>query len=59
MKKIKPNDLGQLKIAITVKNNHLIIDFGKDISWIGFHKEETEQLIKVLKDKLKEFDKGR
>lgn len=37
--KLNQGDEGTLKIATYTKDNRVIMDFGKDLSWIGFDKE--------------------
>jgi hypothetical protein len=43
-------DEGELKMAFSVdpKTKTLIINFGKPLAWVGFKKEEVEELIKLL-----------
>jgi len=48
--KIDPNDEGELKLAIGIQNNNVILDFGTQVMWIGLGKEDAlaiaESLIK-------------
>lgn len=57
--KISPDDQGEQGISIymaeTEGKKTLIINFGKDLSWIGFDKKTCSDFIKVLQKKLKEF----
>jgi hypothetical protein len=46
--KLKPDDEGEIKIAITNKDSRVIIDFGKSIAWIGFTKEQAKSLAELL-----------
>ena len=48
-------DEGDLQIKCYIKNNKMILDFGKDLSWLGFNKEDVEILIKLFQEKLKEM----
>ena len=49
--KLKADDEGSLTMAIFVKDGRLVIDFGKDLSWIGFDKASLANLIEMLKVK--------
>lgn len=51
--KLNKNDEGELRMAIYVKNGNVIIDFGKDLSWIGFGKDEATALGEMLINKAK------
>lgn len=42
--KLNEDDEGEIAIAIMIINNKIIIDFGKQIHWIGFTKEQAEQI---------------
>jgi len=46
------DDEGELLIAVTLKDDNIVIDFGKPTAWIGLHKEETLRLIATLQQKL-------
>lgn len=46
--KIQENDEGQIRVAITQKDGRVVIDFGKQITWIGFTKEEAKGLAELL-----------
>ena len=48
-------DEGDLAIRILTKSNKLIIDFGKDLSWIGLNAEDVDNLINVLTERRKEL----
>lgn len=51
--KIKKDDQGELRMAIFGKDGKIIIDFGKELSWIGFSKDEARQLGNLLIEKSK------
>ena len=42
--KLKADDEGQLKIAMVVKGNTLIIDFGKPVAWVGLGLNEVRAM---------------
>lgn len=42
--KIYSDDAGPLTIILGIRNNHLIIDFGKPVRWIGLHKQDAIDL---------------
>lgn len=46
---ISPDDEGELKIALYIRNGKMILDFGKEISWMGFDKQTLRQFITGLK----------
>lgn len=53
--KLNIYDQGAIKVAMVVYKNRLVIDFGKDISWIGLGKDEVETWIRVMQKKLTEL----
>lgn len=48
-------DEGDLAMKVFVKRNKLIIDFGKDLSWIGLNSEDVDILIATLTEKRKDM----
>ena len=48
-------DEGVLQIAIYIKDKRVIIDFGKDLSWLGFDKESLRAFIDGLENKYKQI----
>lgn len=42
--KLRPDDQGQLKMAMVVHGNTLIIDFGKPVAWFGLGLQEVRAL---------------
>lgn len=53
--KLNENDNGELRIATYVKDGRVILDFGKDVSWIGFDKHTLKALIDGLEKKYGEI----
>jgi len=53
--KMNNNDEGELKMAIYIKEGRVILDFRKEISWIGFDKKTLRALIDGLEDKYKKI----
>jgi hypothetical protein len=51
--KLKSDDEGELRMAIFEKEGNIVIDFGKDLSWIGFGKKEAIELGELLINKAK------
>ena len=49
-------DEGDIGIACYVKDNVLIINFNKDLSWIGLEKPQVEQFIQIFQEKLAEME---
>ncbi len=54
-----PGDEGGLLMKVEIKKDgdheDIVIDFGKPVAWVGFHKEEAEELIRLLQEKVKEL----
>ncbi len=53
--KLCETDEGVALISIAVKDRTVIIDFGKDVKWIGFDKRTAINLANVLLEKAKEI----
>lgn len=49
--KLNDSDEGALMIAIKVQDKTLIIDFGKDISWLGMDKFQAIEFGKMIIEK--------
>ena len=54
--KIRDDDDGELAIAITVADNKLIIDFGKEVRWIGLDKETGYNLMRMMMIRLQAME---
>lgn len=52
---ISKDDDGALKIATYIKDGRVVIDFGKDLSWLGFDKQTLRAFIDGLEDKYKKI----
>lgn len=46
--KLNESDEGAIEIAVYDKDRTIIIDFGKDISWIGMDKDTAIALAKTI-----------
>lgn len=46
--KLFPSDQGGLTTRVFIKDGHIVMDFGKDVSWLALHKNGAQQLIKTL-----------
>lgn len=55
--RLNSRDGGALSFAVAVdrKNQVVIIDFGKPVSWFALPKKELQQLIDLLQEKVKEL----
>lgn len=53
--KLNENDNGELRILTYVENGRVILDFGKDISWIGFDKHTLKTFIDGIQKKYEEI----
>lgn len=49
------NDEGKLQIALYVEDGVLVMDFGKEISWLGLDKQSCIALIARLRTKVREL----
>lgn len=49
--KIDEHDEGEIKIGITVKEETIIMNFGKNVNWVGFTKEQAKQIAASLLEK--------
>ena len=47
-KPVRPDDEGDLFMAVTVKDDVLLVDFGKAVTWIGMDKSTAEGFIALL-----------
>lgn len=56
--KLRADDEGALRIAMVVKDNTIVIDFGKPAAWLGLGISDAEALIQGLQAKVDEL-KGR
>lgn len=46
--KLGPNDEGELKIAIAVKDGRIVIMFGKQIEWLGLRPGDARKIAEAL-----------
>ena len=53
--KLNNSDEGELRMAIGIKDGRVVIDFGKDWSWLGFDKETLRNFIDGLEEKYKDL----
>lgn len=51
--KLNKDDNGELRMAIFEQNGKVIIDFGTELSWIGFDKNQAKELGNLLIKKSK------
>jgi hypothetical protein len=49
---VRPDDEGELYVVVSVKDNMVFIDFGKEVKWLALGKADTEALIRVLAQRL-------
>jgi hypothetical protein len=49
--KLNASDEGALAIAVYEKDKTVVIDFGKDIKWIGMDKDTALNLAQTIIDK--------
>jgi hypothetical protein len=53
--KLDETDEGELTMKVYRKEDTVILDFGKDLSWIGFDKKSLLALIGELSQKYREL----
>lgn len=53
--KLNKSDEGELRMAIYVENSKIVINFGKDLSWLGLDKDTALALAENLKQKANEI----
>lgn len=53
--KLSADDEGELKIGITIKDNTIIVAFGKPITWIGLGKQDAINFANLLLAKADEI----
>lgn len=49
--KLAPDDEGGLRMAVGEKDGKIVIDFGKQVSWIGLSPKDARDLARLLLDK--------
>ncbi len=54
--KLNEDDEGELKIAIGVDKDTVIIDFGKSVTWIGLSSRDARDLAQLMLDKAAEIE---
>lgn len=52
---LNETDEGEIGLAVTVKNNTVILAFGKSVSWIGLSRVEAVELAELLKRRAQEL----
>ncbi len=53
--RLNEHDEGELVMAVGVKDNTVILAFGKPVSWIGFSRVEAVELAELLKTRAAEL----
>ena len=53
--KLNTNDEGDVKMALYIEDGRVILNFGKDLSWIGFDKATLKSLISGLQEKYEQI----
>ena len=54
--KLNASDEGALRIAMTVRKNTLVIDFGKPTAWIGLGLQEVRAMRRAFEKYEKELE---
>jgi hypothetical protein len=52
---IHRTDEGELRLAVTVINNTVVLAFGKPVSWVGFSRVEAIELAELIKRRAQEL----
>jgi hypothetical protein len=53
--KLCEGDEGQLEMRLGVQDKTVVLDFGKDLSWLGFSKDEAIAFGQAIINKAKEI----
>jgi len=53
--KLNKSDDGAIRIAVYIENGRVVLNFGTDLSWIGFDKETLKKVIEELQEKYNEI----
>jgi GH25 family lysozyme M1 (1,4-beta-N-acetylmuramidase) len=53
---LNATDQGELYIRVLVQDRVLVIDFGKDLSWVGLTRATAEALIESMQKRLDELE---
>jgi hypothetical protein len=51
-KKLYPDDQGHLLAAMIIKDDQIVIHFGKPVSWLSLGRAEAEAMVKALQEKI-------
>lgn len=54
--KLNDDDQGEIKIGVTVKDNKVVLAFGKHVEWIGFTREQAIQIGQTLIDRARQTE---
>ena len=55
-KKLAKKDQGELTVACYISGDQIVMDFGKDLSWVALDPAGWRGVIKVLENKIKEVE---
>jgi len=53
MTNVRENDEGELAVKMSIEKGHLVLDFGKSLTWLALHKQGVRDLINVLEEHYK------
>lgn len=51
--RLNPDDEGALAVSVFTDQGRVVIEFGKQLSWIGFGKDNLRAFIDLLESKYK------
>jgi len=54
--KLTPQDEGEIRLAIGVKDGKVVFDLGKPVAWIGFTPKQAREVALSLFDKAAEIE---
>lgn len=52
-----PDDEGEILVACYVRDGHVVLNFGKDISWLAMHADHARVVAHTLLKKADELEK--
>ena len=49
--KLNPTDEGEIRFAVAIENNKIVLHFGKPVAWLGCTKEQAMDIAKAIIEK--------
>jgi hypothetical protein len=52
-----PGDEGEIGVACYIRDGHIVLDFGKDLSWLAMHADHARVVAHTLLKKADELER--